>query len=299
MDFYGKLQEILALDAGGRGLHGHVERDMEGLSRTLSSAEKALIITGFSVFCPDGRVIGETDGPVGSTELARALTGLGCETVVATDVFSYGLVSAALKAGAPNARAVCIPMEGAEAFARQLFDEEKPQVVISLERPGQAADGHCHNMRGRIIDAAAADADALFALAKERRIPTVGIGDGGNELGMGAVKALVEAGVPNGDQIAAVQTADYTLVAGVSNWWGFGLAGLLQYETGKDLIPDKELETEILRAVVEAGGVDGCTAKQEMTVDRLPLSTHLGQLEAVRELVTECEWEKERERVCA
>ena len=44
---------------------------------------------------------------------------------------------------------------------------------------------------------------------------------------------------------------------------------------------------EILRRVVAAGGVDGCTKKAELTVDALPLETHLRILQSVRKLTDE------------
>lgn len=41
-----------------------------------------------------------------------------------------------------------------------------------------------------------------------------GIGDGGNELGMGKVKAAVKAHMPNGSLIACDVAADFAITAG-------------------------------------------------------------------------------------
>ena len=46
----------------------------------------------------------------------------------------------------------------------------------------------------------------------------------------------------------------------------------------------EEKETELLRRVVDAGGVDGCTRERTMTVDHLALDVHLSVLRAVTEL---------------
>ena len=70
----------------------------------------------------------------------------------------------------------------------------------------------------------------------------------------------------------------------MSNWWGWGLASLLSVETGRFLLPSEEKETELLRRVVDAGGVDGCTRERTMTVDHLALDIHLSVLCAVTEL---------------
>ncbi|MBS6317646.1 MAG: DUF4392 domain-containing protein [Firmicutes bacterium] len=41
----------------------------------------------------------------------------------------------------------------------------------------------------------------------------------------------------------------------------------------------------LLRLAVAAGSVDGCTKKNEMTVDRLDLETHLGILDSVNDIL--------------
>ena len=52
----------------------------------------------------------------------------------------------------------------------------------------------------------------------------IGIGDGGNELGMGKVLDRIVKDVPHGETIACVTAADYLITAGVSNWGGYALA---------------------------------------------------------------------------
>ena len=64
----------------------------------------------------------------------------------------------------------------------------------------------------------------LIAAAKDDRISTTSIGDGGNELGMGKVKEQVENHVKLGEQIACVVPSDYLVAAGVSNWGGYAIA---------------------------------------------------------------------------
>lgn len=44
---------------------------------------------------------------------------------------------------------------------------------------------------------------------------SVGIGDGGNELGMGKVKEKVKSLMPNGSLVACVVPADYAVTAGM------------------------------------------------------------------------------------
>ncbi len=142
-------------------------------------------------------------------------------------------------------------------------------------------------MRGIVIDSMTADADCFLSLAREKNICTISIGDGGNEMGMGAFRKEIESFVPLGSEICSQQGADYALASGVSNWWGIGAAALLSRETQKFLLPDEEQETEMLRRVLQAGGADGATGLREMTVDRLPLAVHLEILKEVSSLVLE------------
>lgn len=52
---------------------------------------------------------------------------------------------------------------------------------------------------------------------------TIGIGDGGNELGMGKVYDKVVEGVTYGKSIASSVSCDYLITCGVSNWGGFAV----------------------------------------------------------------------------
>ena len=201
-----------------------------------------------------------------------------------TDAPSIPLLRAALAQTAPAARLEEAPMEDTEAFARTLWEQLQPDLFLSIERPGKASNGHFHNMRGTVIDAMTADTDCLLALAAERGCVTVAIGDGGNELGMGALLPQIAAGVPHGAEIGAVLPAQYTLGAGVSNWWGPGLAALLSHETGRNLMLTPEEDRALLQAVVNAGAVDGCTKERALSVDSYPVSVQLDLRRRLAEL---------------
>ncbi len=279
-DFYQALYQTL--QGGGRGLTVP-QPPLAKLARTLSSSRRALVLTGFPIDCGD-YVIGETDGPCGAAEIARVLTALGCQVTVVTDAPSIPLLRAALAQTAPAARLEEAPMEDTEAFARTLWEQLQPDLFLSIERPGKASNGHFHNMRGTVIDAMTADTDCLLALAAERGCVTVAIGDGGNELGMGALLPQIAAGVPHGAEIGAVLPAQYTLGAGVSNWWGPGLAALLSHETGRNLMLTPEEDRALLQAVVNAGAVDGCTKERALSVDSYPVSVQLDLRRRLAEL---------------
>lgn len=288
MNYFSRLDKIMKQDFGGRGLLASLpEAPLKETAEALKGATHVMLLTGFPVRKTDGGYIGETDGPSGTANLAAVFTALGCRVTVLTDRPSYALLEAALRYRAPEAMLVLLPEINTRMFIRHFVADTKPSHFISLERPGRSRDGHYYNMRGQVIDDMITDSDLFLSTAKKIGAVTVSVGDGGNEMGMGCFREQIEAGVPFGGRICAFESADYTLASGVSNWWGWGIASLLSVQTGKNLLPTPEEETELLRRVVEAGGIDGATKEHTMTVDSLPLSTHLEILRQTTELTEE------------
>lgn len=281
MHFSEQVCTLMRQDPGGRGLPAGIPPlPADAAADTLFGAGRTLLLTGFSIPCGGKTgVRGETDGPSGTANLAAALSAVGGEVCVVTDAVSFPLVQAALDLRAPEAKLVRFPQEQPEQAAEALLASFVPTHLVALERPGKALDGHFHNMRGEQIDAIVADTDPLFSLANQRGVVTIGIGDGGNELGMGGLRPLVERSVPNGAEICAALAGDYTLAAGVSNWWGWGLAALLSVRCGRLLLPSVEEETRMLDAVLQAGAVDGALKKAARSVDGIPLDFHLRLLQ--------------------
>ncbi|MGH7317196.1 MAG: glutamate cyclase domain-containing protein, partial [Candidatus Rokuibacteriota bacterium] len=119
-------------------------------------------------------------------------------------------------------------------------------------------------------------------LAAPARTVTVGIGDGGNEIGMGTVHARVARAGPVFRAIASVVKVKHLVVAGVSNWGAYGVVVELARLAGRPLLHTGEEEQAMVHACVDAGAVDGLTRRPEPTVDGLPLPAHVGMLELLR-----------------
>ena len=96
-------------------------------------------------------------------------------------------------------------------------------------------------MRGEDITGIAAALDPLM------RAPlTVAVGDGGNEIGMGAIAPYLQAkGLIPG---VSVTRADHLLLAEVSNWGAYGLVAMLDVVTGRDTLPDGATEAGLDRS---------------------------------------------------
>lgn len=60
--------------------------------------------------------------------------------------------------------------------------------------------------------------ESKTSVNKSSSLVSLGIGDGGNELGMGNLKEKVKALMPNGSLIACDVSADYAVTAGVKSF---------------------------------------------------------------------------------
>lgn len=282
MNFYHQLDAIMKQDMGGRGLLASLpENPIKKAAESLRHAARVILLTGFPVRMEDGGCIGETDGPSGHRQPGLCLypgrsPGPGGHRP--------GLLPSpggSPLLPAPKAALSMIPEDASGDFIRDCIRSFRPTHFISLERPGKALDGHYHNMRGETIDDMITDSALFLSEARAFGAETISIGDGGNEMGMGAYRHEIEAHVPCGKLICASEAADITLASGVSNWWGWGIAALLSLQAGLYLLPTESQEAELLHRVVEAGGVDGCTKEHTETVDHLSLAVHLSVLRSV------------------
>lgn len=283
MGFFKKLDEAMRYDPGNRGLLANAPANpLDRLQEALQEITGVVILTGFPVRLGLHNFTGETDGPLGAANLAFAFESIGVPVWLLTDEEAYWVVNAAVTRRGCKCRPLMLPRYEADEFIAAQLDAIKPSHVLTIERPGKARDGHYHNMRGGIIDAMFVDASSIIEAARERGITTISIGDGGNEIGMGALAETIEKYVPHGEAICAREVADIALISGVSNWWGWGVSALLSRMYGINLLPSDDMERGMLHEMVLAGSVDGCTKKPEETVDNLPMEVHLGVLSNVR-----------------
>jgi len=97
--------------------------------------------------------------------------------------------------------------------------------VIAIERCGPGRDGRMRNAHGVDISQYHAPLEQLF---RAGAWTTIGIGDLGNELGMGNLPYdLVSQSVPNGSSLWCNVGCDFPIVAGLSNWAAAALLGAL------------------------------------------------------------------------
>jgi hypothetical protein len=156
-----------------------------------------------------------------------------------------------------------------------------------------AAEHHdrCHTMRGRDITAMTSPAHLLFEACRRQTpvIGSIGIGDGGNEIGMGKIPwDVIRRNVPGGAQVACRVPTDQLIVSGVSNWGAYGLAAGVAILRGHALpraLFDIERERELLRIMVEQGPlVDGLSGQATISVDGLEFERYAAALRQIGQL---------------
>ncbi|HLZ10685.1 MAG TPA: glutamate cyclase domain-containing protein, partial [Chloroflexota bacterium] len=229
-----------------------------------------LICTGF--FIPQGNPPAfETDGPLGVAFLLRT--------------FRYCKIGYLLhgELDVRNAIAMALEGTGVPTIGFPLHDIGH---VIAVERAGPAADKKYYTMRGIDIS------DFLTWNLKWplESLRTIGIGDGGNEIGMGKIPhETIVKNIPNGDLIHCRVATDHLIVAGVSNWGAYALAAGVALLRGVKLpaeLFDPERERAILQTMVDAGPlVDGVTGKQTATVDGLSWEEYIRPLLEIARIV--------------
>lgn len=238
----------------------------------------------------------ETDGLNGLGQLAAGLTEAGIKVTAITDIPCAKAVWAVSQA-LPHPiglEAVSVSDDAVRRLRRTLEEAETPLThLIAIERCSLAADGKPHREHGWDISGDTAPLDHLFQDdGWTAPWTTIGIGDGGNEIGMGNLPAdIVESDIPNGALIAARTKADFLIVSGVANWGAYALLAAIA-AARPDLAPallkhfNGATEEAILASAVNLGqAIDDSRVDRlgqlQMTIDRLPLDEHVAIIDAL------------------
>ena len=239
----------------------------------LSNTGKVFITTGFYILTA-GTI--ETDGPPGAIALGNGLEKIGYEVVYVTDSYASKFLD---EYRSNKSRLIDFPIcsdEESCKYSKTLLAEEKPSLLISIERCGRSHDGLYRNMRNLSITEYTAQIDRLFDFHNT----TIGIGDGGNEIGMGNVYKTVEESTQLVDKPAITKVKEL-VISSVSNWGGYGLLAQLSQITGKNLLPNIVDEKDMIKGMVNLGAVDGVSGKSVYQVDGFELDQNAVTLESL------------------
>lgn len=288
----------------------------EDLAGAVDPGDVVLIATGW----PDRPwvtpEIGELDGPPGAALLARSLhRTLGAVPIFLIEeelkpamratacaagfaVLSPEQAVAAFESPAPlhAAAVLSFPTDEARAAeeARRLIQTHHPKALVSVEKGSANEKGIIHNARGADTTACMAKVDELVKEARRAGIVSVGIGDGGNEVGMGLIADAVREYVPYGERcacpcgagLAPALSTDLLVTAAVSNWGAYGIAACLAILGGRaDAMHDEATELRTLREAADAGLIDGNTGYVDPGADGLPATVHAAIITVLRQII--------------
>ena len=284
MNFGGDTIEDIILSEDKRGvseLRPFLPADFcdQAARYVLDHPGRVAIITGFYILTAGQH---ETDGPPGAIAMGNALQELGSQVTYVTDCHTAPMMRKWLE---DRAEVVDFPIaaekESREA-ASQLLADLRPDLLITIERCGRNANDVYLNMLSRDITEYTARLDYLF----EHGVPSVGIGDGGNEIGMGNVAEHI----PPVDRLPdepAISTADRLVLASVSNWGGYGLVAAISRLVGRNLLPSIEEDARLIAEMVDDGAVDGGSGQNRYYVDNFTLEENAELLGLLHKRVDE------------
>jgi hypothetical protein len=239
----------------------------------------------------------ETDGLNGMGQLAAGFVEAGIPVTVITDVPCAKAAWAVTRVlpGKVALEVVDVDAAAVRGLRSRLESADRPIThLIAIERCSLGSDGKPHREHGWDISDDTAPLDYLYEdLGWKASWKTIGIGDGGNEIGMGKLPHdIVKHDIPNGELIAAKTAADFLIVSGVANWGAYGLlaaVACLRPDLCDALLKhfNGEMEHTILEAAVNIGqAIDDSRVDRpgqlQMTIDRLPLGDHVAIIEAVK-----------------
>jgi hypothetical protein len=319
------IDQLITIEAKNRGMPHNVLRPMyqaarklaggrpismvaaERLKAALGPKDTVLILTGagYAPTMPKG----ESDGPPGAASIARALyKGLGAVPVYVNEACHADPVIASshaaglmvktfeeardwhLGAAMENGPATQAEVAG---WVEELLARTKPKAVISTERLGPGTDGYMHYATALPLQgpdkaclADVVDISPVVTEARKRGILTIGIGDHGNELGFGAIREAVVQAMPKGDILCTTVATDIVLPAMMSNWGCYGIEAALAWLLRKpEILHSPAQEARILRACLDAGGLEAMYCTTDFVVDNLAGETSMAVLQFLRDIV--------------
>ena len=277
------------------------------LAEVLEAGDHVIITTGFIV---PPWLRPENDGPVGTVNLARALNlAFDTTTVITGERMTVeimaplceaaGLAVADYKTASQLYRRVAleaftVDSAKADAQAEEMLDRIKPKAIIAIEKASANEVGVYHSGVGYDISNLSAKVDTLIAKARERGILTIGIGDGGNEIGMGCIKDDVKrivptggnCGCPCGHGTASGTETDVLVAVMVSNWGATAIAANLAARLGRmEILHDSAMEGKLLEAAASAGYIDPAAGMGFSSGDAVDKTVHLAMVDIMNFIV--------------
>ena len=253
---------------------------------------RVLLVSGAAV--PGHMPVGENDGPIGTVVLTRALVAMGHSVRILTDPAAAQPFRGLLRAVQTEAEVLEIGL-GDLALQERLASET--DVLCAIERLGGNVHGIIYGATGISRAPFRANLDHLFNTARAQGKRTIGIGDGGNEIGFGnlhphltqALAAFTFSHVtPCGGGVYSAVKTDVLLVANSSNMGAHAVtAGLALLRRDLSLCHTAEQELALAHLGVDLGLVDGGNGELRPWCDGIPPAANAAVVEVLRTIVSQ------------
>ncbi len=314
------IDRLVSVEITGRGVIGELHAAaraacegplcLEAAARLLQRVHKGSVVilaTGLPTY---PWFAGEQDGPVGTATLARALVlAVGVRPVIVTDPGNIEICAAAVRGAGLYTRSVedalqlpttaailPFPLDWNESAerSRELLDQLKPASLIAIERPGANEHGHYHSAGGKRLTDHCGKIDALFKAARDREILTIGVGDGGNEIGCAAIRETVLRVVPNaakcrcpcGGTVVPIVETDLLVAAAISNWGAYGIEAAMAILLGRpEVLHSREIDARVHDLCTAAGANNDGPGLLDVGADAVPGALHGHIVELLGQMV--------------
>jgi hypothetical protein len=251
---------------------------------------------------------GENDGPPGVAVLARALYyGFGIVPVFLVEDLHAKPVIASSESAGVSLRSLHVAQErgfggsivelSSNATPEEIgdvFDTYKPKAFLSSERLGPNENGITNYSTAAIVHDTVLNFGHVIDAAKERGVPTVGIGDNGNEVGFGAIFDFMSRFHPFGKDnnplsvggVPTVAATDVLFPCSISNWGCYAVATVLGYiADNPDLIHTPEMERRILMDCLDADGYEARYCSRRFILDGVEGESSLAIVQLLRNML--------------
>lgn len=288
---------------GGRPISALAAERLVGNAR---KGDVVLLCTGAGY--PPEMPHGENDGPPGVAVLARALYyGFGIVPVYLVEDLHAPPVIASSEAAGVMVRSleiarqrglggalITLPSDATADEIAAAFDACRPKALLCAERLGPNENGVTNYSTTSISHSKVLNFGRVIDAAKDRGVPTIGIGDNGNEIGFGAIFDFMSGFHPYGKErnplpvggVPTVTATDILFPCSVSNWGCYAVAAVLGViADNHDLIHTPELERRILLACLEAEGYEARYCSKRFVLDGVDGETSMAIVQILRNML--------------
>lgn len=279
----------------------------DGLLSRIGQGDVVFLVAGAGY--PPEMPHGENDGPPGIAVLARLIYwGLKAVPVFVAEAGHMPPIIASSEAAAVMVRdfelaknrrlgaaALTTPdrSDALPRWADEVFDTYKPKAIIAAERLGPNEKGVTHYSTG-VTHPGTLNIGPLFDAAAAYGAFSVGVGDNGNEVGFGVIHDVLQDVHPYGRHcpcgcgggVPTTVKTDVLIPAGISNWGCYALATVLAFMAKTpDAFHDPAMEERILRACLEAGGVEARYCTKRFILDGVEGESSMAIVQLFRDML--------------